>query len=64
MYSSDLTRKLPSDVENTMLGRQADIVANCIIGPPDKSLGERGLPITVYSNVSWRLLARLADILM
>lgn len=64
MYSSNLMSKLPTDVENTMLGRQADTIADCIIGSTEKNLGEAGQTIIMYSNVSWRLMARLADILM
>lgn len=64
MYSSNMMRKFPTDAENTMLGRQADTIADCLIGIPDKSQGEKGQNIMMYSNVSWRLLARIADILM
>ena len=50
-----MIKEIPIDIENTFIGKEINTLIDCISGIET---------IIPYSDVSFRILARMADILM
>lgn len=54
-FSTEVIKEIPVDIENTYIGRDISTLIDCFSGIDS---------ISPYSDVSFRVLARIADILM
>ena len=53
--STDMIEKFPIDIESTYIGKEVNTLLDCISGIET---------VSPYSEVSFRILARIADVLM
>lgn len=54
-YSSKMIKHIPIDIENTWFGREMHVLKECVYGVDG---------LEPYSDVSFRVISRMADILM
>ena len=67
LYSSNKINYLPIDLENTQLGTDTEILMDCITNiknQAEKEETEAEQPVSIYCDVSYRILARICDVLM
>jgi hypothetical protein len=55
IYSSKMIKRIPIDIETTMFGREMNTLIECVSGVE---------AVEAYSDVSLRVIMRMADILM